>query len=89
MGDCEVIRRDYENPIWSPLRSATSTRLLVLHPAQTDDDNRLDASLREISLDDANVEYEAVSYTWSDQRRQQIIFIDGEEILIRRTSGLS
>ena len=69
--------------IWSPLRSATSIRLLVLHPAKTGDRDRLDASLHEVSLDDKGVEYEAISYTWGDEQNQQTIRIVGQEPLIR------
>ena len=70
-------------PIWSALSSAASTRLLVLHATKTGDHDTLDASLREVSLDDESVEYEAISYTWGAEQNQQLILIDREELLIR------
>lgn len=68
---------------WSPISSTTSTRLLILHPTGTDDRDKLDASLHEVSLDDEGVEYEAISYTWGPEHNQQPIYIDGQELLIR------
>jgi hypothetical protein len=66
--------------IYSPLSKDTSTRLLVLHPGQFEDPVHCD--LNEIDLDDSP-EYDALSYTWGDSKKETMIFVNDQPVLVR------
>ena len=74
--------KDVGQHLWRfcPLLTDTSTRLLVLHPGQPDDDIR--CSVRQVDLND-NPEYDDISYTWASPINQKTIFFDREPVQIR------
>jgi hypothetical protein len=65
-----------------PLTGPRSIRVLRLLPQQTDGQVRVE--LAEVSLDDDNVEYEALSYVWGEDSRnprEQILY-EGKTLLV-------
>ncbi|KAF2851515.1 hypothetical protein T440DRAFT_467770 [Plenodomus tracheiphilus IPT5] len=52
--------------LYSPLPSATSIRLLEVHATTENDNTLLSCTLRVESLEDSELEYHALSYTWGD-----------------------
>ncbi|CBX96641.1 hypothetical protein IAQ61_005495 [Plenodomus lingam] len=52
--------------LYSPLPTASSIRLLEIHPRVEPDDAVLSCTLRVESLEDQKLNYHALSYTWGD-----------------------
>lgn len=67
--------------IWQPLRSPTSVRLLLIHPA-SEAGSEIHATLSETKLEDAQ-RYEAISWTWGSGVVQQPIWLNSQRTLIR------
>ena len=63
-----------------PLRSGSSTRLLILHPGVFDD--AISCQLSEVDLND-RPRYEAISYTWGSESDQKTIRVNGMPLQIR------
>jgi len=66
---------------YQPLNGAKKTRLLVLQPCKVFSDD-LTAELREISLEDPTVQYEALSYVWGTSQGSVQITCQGRSIAI-------
>ena len=58
-------------------------RFLILH-GSSDPQRRLRCDLAEASLDDANLQYEAVSYCWADQSPTQAVHLEDREVLVTK-----
>ena len=69
-------------PLWQPLSSDTSTRLLTLHPA-TESDATIRTTLEEVNLKD-KPSFEAISYTWGKNDTQHSITVNGFTVILRQ-----
>ncbi|KAF2125227.1 HET-domain-containing protein [Dothidotthia symphoricarpi CBS 119687] len=58
------------------LQHADSIRLLTLHPS-LDDQSPITCTIQEVRLSDAQLKYEALSYTWGDVTYRQSIYFHG------------
>ncbi|KAK2602107.1 hypothetical protein N8I77_008667 [Diaporthe amygdali] len=71
----------HERYRYRQLKQARDIRILELKPARGFDDP-LHLSLKQISLEDHDTHFEAVSYVWGVPRGNQEVFCDGEMILV-------
>lgn len=63
------------------MRQRSEIRILQIY---IDDASRkLCGTIQHVSLNDSQTQYEALSYCWGPPDRQQPIFIDGQDVLIR------
>ena len=69
-------------PLWQPLSSETSIRILTLHPAAKGDAT-ITTTLEEVDLTD-KPSFEAISYTWGTDESQRSITVNGCSIRIRQ-----
>lgn len=67
----ECNRSTYISPLYHPLQQQSSFRLLTIHPGTKND--ILTTTLTEANLEDPNVQYEALSYTWGADLQDQEI----------------
>jgi hypothetical protein len=65
-----------------PLTTPNAIRILGLHPGK--DSSPLMTSLRVISVDDTETQYDALSYTWGSREHQQEIICNGQPVNIMR-----
>ncbi|KAK4946621.1 Folylpolyglutamate synthetase [Elasticomyces elasticus] len=68
--------------LWQQLSSERSTRVLVLHPLDRNHPEDIYTSLEEVNIDQ-QPHYDAISWTWGPEVKQQQIYVDGQEVLIR------
>ena len=71
-----------QQPLWQPLSSDTSIRVLTLHPA-TKRDATIRTTLEEVRLTEKPI-FEAISYTWGTDESQASITVNGFSIRIRQ-----